>query len=141
MPPKKLPATAKKTPGTNVSTSKTAAKSGSAAAKPPGPSKSGTTTSQRGRGTALSGRGRGRGGIAGKQLAQAKGKAGNATSNSVKSQKPVWTKEDGAARKIQTVYRRYLAKKALAERRKEKEEYDALMDKIQRDVSTNFSLA
>ena len=149
MPPKKLPskattasgkppAAAKKPPGTNVSASKAATKSGSAAAKPVVTGRSGTAGQQRGRGAAISVRGKGRGGIAtGKQPVQAKGKAGNEARDPVKSQKPVWTKEDGAARKIQSVYRRHRAKKALAARRKEKEEYDALMDKIQRDVSLN----
>eukprot|EP00118_Oscarella_pearsei_P010653 m.66547 g.66547 ORF g.66547 m.66547 type:complete len:641 (+) comp35393_c0_seq2:388-2310(+) len=48
--------------------------------------------------------------------------------------KRAWTKEDGAARKIQTKFRQHLAKKELEKRKKEKEEYNALMDKIQKDA-------
>ena len=47
----------------------------------------------------------------------------------------VWGPQDDAALKIQTSYRRHLAKKDLEKKRKEKEEYDALMEKLERDVS------
>ena len=101
-----------------------------------GPSRGGTA----GRGRAVATRGRGRGGSpAGKQGEQVKGKAGGNDRASVKVGKPVWTREDGAARRIQTVYRRYRAKKELAARRKEKEEYDALMDKLQREVRVSVT--
>ncbi len=51
-------------------------------------------------------------------------------------QKKKWTKEDDAAVKIQFAMRRFLAKRKLARKKKEKEEYDELMDKLERDAST-----
>ena len=51
-------------------------------------------------------------------------------------QKKKWTKEDDAAVKIQFAIRRFLAEKRLARKKKEKEEYDELMDKLERDAST-----
>lgn len=64
---------------------------------------------------------------------------------------PAWTKQDEMARKIQTLYRQYRydirklkisiasyilyrAKKMLLQLKKKKEEYDVLMDKLQREV-------
>lgn len=152
MPPKKSPSKAttasgkppvasaatRQTPGsqTGATGSKAGSKPGGAAGKT---TRGGGMTAQRGRGGtsarggAIANRGRGRGStVGGKQAGQAKGKGGN---DSLKPQKPAWTKEDGAARKIQTVFRRYRAKKTLSVRRKEKEDYDLLMDKIQREVS------
>ncbi|XP_076463070.1 IQ motif and ankyrin repeat domain-containing protein 1-like [Babylonia areolata] len=46
----------------------------------------------------------------------------------------VWGPQDDAARTIQTNYRRLLAKKELAKRREKKLEYDALMDKLEKDA-------
>ncbi|GFN81375.1 fam83h antisense RNA 1 (head to head) [Plakobranchus ocellatus] len=54
-----------------------------------------------------------------------------------KNEKPkqkVWTKEDDAARRIQTKYRQYIGKKALEKKRKEKEEYEELMEKLEREA-------
>lgn len=52
-------------------------------------------------------------------------------------QKPAvkkWTKEDDAARKIQTVARGFLSRRTLQKMRKEKEDYEALMDKLEQEV-------
>ncbi|KAL8597862.1 hypothetical protein ACOMHN_061395 [Nucella lapillus] len=46
----------------------------------------------------------------------------------------VWGPQDASARTIQTNYRKHLAKKELAKKRKEKEDYDALMDKLEKDA-------
>ena len=45
-----------------------------------------------------------------------------------------WTPQDDAARKIQVQFRGYLAKKALEKKKKEKEEYEILMDKLEKEV-------
>ena len=49
-------------------------------------------------------------------------------------QKKRWTKEDDAALKIQRVVRQFLARRRLARKKKEKKEYEELMDKLERDV-------
>ncbi|KAK3583241.1 hypothetical protein CHS0354_015422 [Potamilus streckersoni] len=49
-------------------------------------------------------------------------------------QKKAWTKEDEAARKIQTKIRQFLAKKQLEKKRKEKMAYNELMDKLEREA-------
>ena len=45
-----------------------------------------------------------------------------------------WTKQDDSAVIIQKYIRRHLAKKDLAKRRRDKKEYEELMDKIQKEV-------
>lgn len=45
-----------------------------------------------------------------------------------------WTKQDDSAVIIQKYTRQHLAKKELAKRKKDKQEYDELMDKIQKEV-------
>jgi len=45
-----------------------------------------------------------------------------------------WTREDVAACKIQKYVRRFLAKRQLAKRRKERADYEALMDKLEKEV-------
>ena len=45
-----------------------------------------------------------------------------------------WTAQDEAACKIQTKARQFLAKKALERKKKEKQEYHALMDKLEQEV-------
>jgi len=45
-----------------------------------------------------------------------------------------WTKEDAAACKIQKYVRRFLAKRQLAKRKKERADYEALMDKLEKEV-------
>jgi hypothetical protein len=45
-----------------------------------------------------------------------------------------WTKEDEAARKIQCLVRNFLSKRALEKKKKEKEEYDELMDRLEKEV-------
>ena len=69
--------------------------------------------------------------------AAGKGKAagGDAKKAAAAPKERVWGPQDDAALKIQTSYRRHLAKKDLEKKRKEKEEYDALMEKLERDVS------
>ncbi|KAK2170227.1 hypothetical protein NP493_1134g01036 [Ridgeia piscesae] len=54
-----------------------------------------------------------------------------------KEVKPVqkkWTKEDDAMLKIQCAVRQFLARRRLAKKKKEKEEYNELMDKLERDA-------
>ena len=51
-----------------------------------------------------------------------------------KPKEKVWTKEDDMARKIQTKYRQYRAKKLLEKKKQEKQEYDDLMDKLEKEV-------
>ncbi|KAI8521319.1 IQ motif and ankyrin repeat domain-containing protein 1 [Branchiostoma belcheri] len=67
----------------------------------------------------------------GKGAAPAKGEASD------KPQKKVWTKEDEAACKIQKVYRGYRAKKLLRQKKKEKEDYLELMEKLEREGYRN----
>ena len=45
-----------------------------------------------------------------------------------------WTKQDESAVVIQKYIRRHLAKKELEKRKKEKQDYEDLMDKIQKEV-------
>ena len=65
-----------------------------------------------------------------------KSKADTAKKETVK--KPVWTPEDESARKIQTAARGYLARKELKKLQKEKEEYEELMDKLEKEVNLTF---
>ena len=67
----------------------------------------------------------------GKKGAPAKGK-----DIPVKPKERVWTKEDDAARKIQTEMRRFLAKKELSKRKKQKEDYEEMMSNLEKEVST-----
>lgn len=46
----------------------------------------------------------------------------------------VWTEKDDAACKIQTKYRQFRAKKALDKKKKEKQEYEELMDKLEKEA-------
>ena len=55
-----------------------------------------------------------------------------------KPKEKVWTKEDDMARKIQTKYRQYRAKKLLEKKKQEKQEYDDLMDKLEKEVLTVY---
>jgi len=45
-----------------------------------------------------------------------------------------WSRQDESAVIIQKYTRRHLAKKELEKKRKEKQEYEELMDKIQKEV-------
>jgi len=45
-----------------------------------------------------------------------------------------WTKEDEAACKIQKYVRRFLAKRQLAKKKKERADYEELMDKLEKEV-------
>ena len=70
-----------------------------------------------------------------------KGKSSKDSKEAIKkpetqAHKKKWTKEDDAAVKIQFAVRRFLAEKRLARKKKEKEDYDELMDKLERDAST-----
>ncbi|XP_066303591.1 IQ motif and ankyrin repeat domain-containing protein 1-like [Branchiostoma lanceolatum] len=62
-----------------------------------------------------------------------KGKAAT-PSKTEAPKKKVWTKEDEAARKIQTVYRGYRGRKLLQQKKKEKEDYLELMEKLEREA-------
>lgn len=64
-------------------------------------------------------------------------KAPKNTKQGTKNEKPKkkeWTKEDDAARKIQTKYRQFKAKKDLEKKKKEKEEYEELMEKLEKEA-------
>jgi len=45
-----------------------------------------------------------------------------------------WTREDEAACKIQKYVRRFLAKRQLAKRKKERADYEEMMDKLEKEV-------
>ena len=45
-----------------------------------------------------------------------------------------WTKEDEAACKIQKYIRRFLARRQLARRKRERADYEKLMDKLEKEV-------
>ena len=45
-----------------------------------------------------------------------------------------WTKQDDAARKIQTAVRKLLARRAVEKKRKDKEEYEATIERLEREV-------
>ena len=45
-----------------------------------------------------------------------------------------WTREDEAACKIQKYIRRFLAKRQLAKRKKERADYEQLMEKLEKEV-------
>jgi hypothetical protein len=47
---------------------------------------------------------------------------------------PVWTKNDESARTIQKYWRRHLAQNKLKKFKKEKQDYDDLMEKLQKEV-------
>ena len=71
----------------------------------------------------------------------AKGKATTTTSQSKAAPTPVakkWTKEDDAARKIQTLVRGFLGRCTLKRLRKEKEEYEEKMEQLEKEVSTYY---
>jgi len=60
---------------------------------------------------------------------------GAAVSSSCVGQCPLkWTKEDVAATLIQTNTRRFLAKRLIERKKKEKKDYAELMDKLEREV-------
>ncbi|RUS72886.1 hypothetical protein EGW08_019346 [Elysia chlorotica] len=64
-------------------------------------------------------------------------KSSSNTKKQSKNEKPKkneWTKEDDAARKIQTKYRQFTAKKNLEKKKKEKEEYEELMEKLEKEA-------
>ncbi|XP_028518962.1 putative IQ motif and ankyrin repeat domain-containing protein [Exaiptasia diaphana] len=65
---------------------------------------------------------------------QAKGKPKGKDSASPKPKGPVWTKDDDHARTIQKYVRRYLAKKKLEKLKKEKQDFDDLMEKLQKEA-------
>ena len=70
----------------------------------------------------------------GKKTGAAAGKNKPETFQKETMKQPAWTPEDEAARKIQTAARGYIARKELKKRRNEKEEYEALMDKLEKEV-------
>ena len=58
--------------------------------------------------------------------------------NPVKQSTPIavkeWTREDEAACKIQKHVRRFLAKQHMARKKKERADYEELMDKLEKEV-------
>ncbi|XP_062593773.1 IQ motif and ankyrin repeat domain-containing protein 1-like [Saccostrea cucullata] len=69
-----------------------------------------------------------------KGAAPAPGKGKPAAAAPAKPKEKVWTEKDDAALKIQTKYRQFRAKKALIKKKKEKEEYEELMDKLEKEA-------
>lgn len=57
-----------------------------------------------------------------------------------KPKEKVWTKQDDAARTIQTKFRQFRSKKILEKKKKEKQEYNNLMDKLEQEVKILFLL-
>ncbi|KAK3800105.1 hypothetical protein RRG08_015071 [Elysia crispata] len=57
-----------------------------------------------------------------------------AASKNEKPKRKEWTKEDDAARKIQTKYHQFAAKKCLEKKKREKEEYEELMEKLEKEA-------
>ena len=55
------------------------------------------------------------------------------------SKKRVWTEKDTMARKIQNAYRVYRCRKKLLMLKKKKEEFDALMETLEREVFVHIS--
>ena len=95
-----------------------------------------------GRGTRGAGRGRGASvkqpatGVGKKEVPAPKGKAPS-TSKVVAptTSKKVWTEQDMMARRIQNAYRVYRCKKKLLALKRKKEEFESLMETLQREVS------
>ncbi|XP_065843329.1 IQ motif and ankyrin repeat domain-containing protein 1-like isoform X2 [Oscarella lobularis] len=131
MPPKRIAAKA----ATKTNRTSTGSAATATARKPvvAAAAARGNVGAVRGRGIAnVASRGRGRGG---RGVSSSPAKVAGDAKQKSKSAAKKWTKvEEAAARKIQTKYRQYRAKKELAKKRKEKKEYDELMDKIQRDA-------
>lgn len=61
-------------------------------------------------------------------------KAASAAAGTSKPAQKKWTKEDDSARIIQTAARGYLARKVLARLRKEKQDYDDLIDRLEKEA-------
>ncbi|XP_061168041.1 IQ motif and ankyrin repeat domain-containing protein 1-like [Saccostrea echinata] len=59
---------------------------------------------------------------------------GKPAATPAKPKEKVWTEKDDAALKIQTKYRQFRAKKALIKKKKEKEDYEELMDKLEKEA-------
>lgn len=57
-----------------------------------------------------------------------------------KDVKKVWSAEDEMAKRIQAYYRRYRSRKLKLELKRKKEEYDNLMEKLQREVESQCPL-
>jgi len=136
MPPKKI------TPTKQAPKKTTPAKPGLAAAK---------TSVGRGHGATGTGRAAGLKQTAvgpGKKTVPAKGKTPTGNSkDTIKSpaergapKKHVWTEKDTMARKIQNAYRVYRCKKKLLMLKKKKEEFDTLMEALEREVIKCFQL-
>ncbi len=70
-----------------------------------------------------------------KKGAPSKDKPGSAKA---KPKEKVWTKEDEAARKIQTMGRGYIARKQLKILKQKKQEYEELMDKLEKEVRSQY---
>ena len=110
------------------------------------PTKPGVTKPPAGRGTTGSGRTTKQVAAAagpGKKAVPVKGKTppGNSKGSGVKSppaggtpKKHVWTEKDTMARKIQNAFRVYSCRKKLQMLKKKKEEFDTLMETLEREV-------
>lgn len=62
-------------------------------------------------------------------------KAAPSKTEKVKPVEKKWTEEDEAAKKIQTTIRGFLGRRKLLHLKNKKQEYEDLMDKLERDVS------
>jgi len=90
----------------------------------------GGTTAARGRGAGVK---QPAAGVGKKAAPASKGKV-PATSKPIAAKK-VWTEQDTMARRIQNAYRVYRCKKKLLALKKKKEDFDTLMETLQREVS------
>ncbi|XP_003384105.1 PREDICTED: putative IQ motif and ankyrin repeat domain-containing protein [Amphimedon queenslandica] len=73
------------------------------------------------------------GGGRGAAVASIKTKSGPVAAQP-KPKKPVWSKEDDMARKIQTIYRGYRSRKLLLELKKKKAEFDDAIERLQKEA-------
>lgn len=66
------------------------------------------------------------------------GTAPKGKESKVKLEEKKWTPKDDAARKIQSNYRGFMARKLLKKKQQEKIEYQNLMDKLEKEVGSSY---
>ena len=75
--------------------------------------------------------------VVGKNVKSSSSQTKTAPTKDGKSPKPAekkWTPQDEAAKKIQTHFRGFRARKKLEAKKKEKEDYEALMEKLEKEA-------
>lgn len=133
MPPKPVP----KRQLVGAESKVPAGRGGAVSKGPPG---RGGVTAAVGKKTLSSGVNRQLGGIVppikkGVQLQKSQGVKSGPTAKTVsKPVKPVWTKEDDMARKIQSCFRGYRCRKLLLTLRQKKEQYEQMMDRLEKEA-------